>query len=377
MVRLIETRSRGPKEENSLAFGQILPLVLLAAPIVTIIENFNDIGSLQTSPGSSLMPVCAYPSPIPMNPYTFEVLKPGCKAHAKALYPGPDQDEAQVSFCGATTLAALSYLKCGATFIGGHASGVVPILPLAFSMITLQPALQALWITCTLWISKAAPRKFVAGCIQSLILLSFISLCFLDLFNRELPPERELLLTSEYLIPPMLLGNGISLGILLAGYIVLSAWVNLDLHLGPYSGTGHIWRMSRRLLTGLALMALSIAGLPLDGLYILQDVNTPKSAASILGFQIFWLVLEYLFERLALPEVRKLAIRGGLIVCVVILLFLAEGNKLLRDHIYGISWYDILPGLSLTMCICGVWVVLWPAMNMLAGGIFLMFRRIL
>ena len=67
MARLIETRIYGPDDENSWAFGQILPLVLLAALIVTIIEHFSDIDSVQTSPSSPLMPlVCAYPSPIPM-----------------------------------------------------------------------------------------------------------------------------------------------------------------------------------------------------------------------------------------------------------------------------------------------------------------------
>ena len=68
MVRLIETRSGGPKEENSWEFGQILPLVLLAALIATIIEHFSDISSVQTSPSFTFIPpICAYPSPIPMD----------------------------------------------------------------------------------------------------------------------------------------------------------------------------------------------------------------------------------------------------------------------------------------------------------------------
>ena len=69
MVRLIDTRRIGPSDENSWAFGQILPLVLLAAPIVTIIEHFSDIGSVQTRHNSPLiLPACAYLSPIPMGP---------------------------------------------------------------------------------------------------------------------------------------------------------------------------------------------------------------------------------------------------------------------------------------------------------------------
>ena len=71
MVRLIETRKTGPSEENSWTFGQILPLVLLAAPIVTVIEHFGDTSSVQTNPRSALMPpasVCVYPTPIRISP---------------------------------------------------------------------------------------------------------------------------------------------------------------------------------------------------------------------------------------------------------------------------------------------------------------------
>ena len=67
MGRLIDTRGAGPREENSWAFGQILPLVLLAAPIVTIIEHISDTSSVQTSPSSTLiLSACAYTIPIPM-----------------------------------------------------------------------------------------------------------------------------------------------------------------------------------------------------------------------------------------------------------------------------------------------------------------------
>ena len=277
----------------------------------------------------------------------------------------------------------------------------MPILPLAFSMITLQPMLQALWITCTLWISKAMPRKFVAECIQSLVFLCFISISSLDLFNRELRPSGlttplfkyfgpsefdYFQLPRDYVIRLMPISNSIYIGILLAGYIVLSAWVILDLkarQLGAYSYMGCLWRMSTRLLTGLALIAIAIGcmvGIQRwnDVIFVLVPTwhYLKTSAASILGFQTFWLALEFAFEQLAIPRIRKRGIRGSLIVCVIILLFFIDESNRLRDKIY-ISLYDIFPGLCLAMCICGVWVVLWPVLNMLAGGIFLMLRRIL
>ena len=173
----------------------------------------------------------------------------------------------------------------------------------------------------------------------------------------------------------MITMDSASIGLLLAGYIILSAWAILDLKVrqhGAYSYMGCIWRI----LTGLALIAVAygcMAGLrhEIPTYFIL-------GAASILGFQTFWLVLEFSFERLAISRIPKLAIRGGLIFCVVILLFLAAENRL-RDIIYNtrISLGDIFRGLCLTMCICGMWVIFWPAMNMLAGRIILMFRRIL
>ena len=184
---------------------------------------------------------------------------------------------------------------------------MAPVLHLAFSMVTLQPLLQALWITCTLWISKAAPRKFVARCIQSLIFLSLTSICFLALIDRA--PSRELRWKMSNLIPPTLHENILSIMILLPGYIILSAWVSLDLQLGSHSFTGHIWRLSRRLLAGLALIVIPTV---LRVWTLSWDIRTLSIAASILGFQIFWLVLEFSFERLALPGVRKRAIRGGL-----------------------------------------------------------------
>ncbi|KAK2813374.1 hypothetical protein FQN50_000689 [Emmonsiellopsis sp. PD_5] len=38
-VRLFETRSFGPKEENTWTFGQILPLLLLASPLIALFEH--------------------------------------------------------------------------------------------------------------------------------------------------------------------------------------------------------------------------------------------------------------------------------------------------------------------------------------------------
>ena len=251
----------------------------------------------------------------------------------------------------------------------------ISTLSLAFSMITLQPVLQAVWVTCTLWISKAAPRKFVAGCIQSLVFFIFISICSIDLSKRELQLRRESSFATSYLILGMTAIDSASIGLLLMGYIILSAWVNLDLRVrqqGAYSYKGCIWRI----LTGLALIAVAygcMAGLGpgIQTYFIL-------GSASILGFQSFWLVLEFSFERLAISRIPKLAIRGGLIVCVVILLFLATDNRL-QDNIYHsrISLDDKFRGLCLSTCIYGMWVIFWPATHMLAGRIILMFRRIL
>ena len=128
-------------------------------------------------------------------------------------------------------------------------------------------------------------------CIQSLVFLILICICSLDLTNKELqsrdlsiklpsyhpsglpsgPPSglrsefpSEPPQTRGFLIPPMLVTCGISIGILLAGYIVLSAWVNYDLkvrQLGSHSYTGRIWRMSTRLLPGLASVVHEPSGL--------------------------------------------------------------------------------------------------------------------
>ena len=148
---------------------------------------------------------------------------------------------------------------------------------------------------------------------------------------------------------------------------------------------GRIWRICPRLLTGLALIAFAICFMVTPQLwdFRIEYKDMPAlydfgiSGASILAFQIVWLVLEFSFERLAIPGIPKLTIRGILILCVVILLFLADENEFLRTATYGILMYDIQPGLCAALCICGMWVVLWPAINMVAGGIFSMFRRIL
>ena len=122
-----------------------------------------------------------------------------------------------------------------------------------------------------------------------------------------------------------------------------------------------IWRM----LTGLTLIALAygwITGLGYRIEAFLIIIATP-----ILGIQTFWVVLECTLERLAISRIPKLATRGSLIVCVVILLFLADENNRFVNVTYGvISMNGIIPALCLNMCICGVWVIFGPAMSMLA-----------
>ena len=164
-----------------------------------------------------------------------------------------------------------------------------------------------------------------------------------------------------------------SIGILLAGYIILSTWATLDLKVrqqGAYSYMGCI----RRMLTGLALIALALGCMEWlgQGIFPYPIIFCPP----ILGVQILWLVLECLFERLEISRIPQLAIRGGLIACTVILLFLADGNNYLQQYTSGvISLYVIIPALGFITFFYGVWVIIWPAVNMLAGGIRLMLRR--
>ena len=124
---------------------------------------------------------------------------------------------------------------------------------------------------------------------------------------------------------------------------------------------GCIWRM----LTGLTLIALAYGWK--TGLSYEFSAFVIVAAAPILGIQIFWFVLECTFERLAISRIPKLATRGSLIVCVVILLFLADENNRFREAAYGYIYKEgIIPALCLNMCICGVWVIFGPAMSMLA-----------
>ena len=133
-----------------------------------------------------------------------------------------------------------------------------------------------------------------------------------------------------------------------------------------------------RTLTGLALVAFALSlmvklepALIESRVVIMPDLHDLRmSAVWILGFQAFWVVLEFSFERLAISRIWEFGVRGSLILCLVIVFFVVDKREDLQDTVsYDMSLYGMPVGLCLAICSCGVWVVIWPAINLLAGRI--------
>ncbi|KAJ4226542.1 hypothetical protein NW760_008618 [Fusarium oxysporum] len=132
-TRLVKFRIPSPADDNKWTFGQVLPLILLVAPIAIAIESFYTAPKTHTpqmahtntqqmnGPGSGLDPVAGL-------------------GHVDSL-----------AYRGVFFLAALSYIEVGIYFVLDQPDTeglALPLLQIALSILLLQPLYQIYWVRC-------------------------------------------------------------------------------------------------------------------------------------------------------------------------------------------------------------------------------------
>lgn len=148
--RLFTTRSFGPKDENDWTFGQVVPLVLLVAPIVNLIEH------LSRTPDESMSDEI---SSCTIDTQDLESEGSGEDQYQQTVDDWCESYESSNLFRGAFALAAMSYLQLAAFFLITDLSGIsFPFATFTFFFLVISPMLQATWILYAAWVPELELR---------------------------------------------------------------------------------------------------------------------------------------------------------------------------------------------------------------------------
>ncbi|KAF4971269.1 hypothetical protein FSARC_1839 [Fusarium sarcochroum] len=200
-VKLIKLRVQGNQDDSKWAFGQTLPLILLLAPLATVLEQFlaktNVTESQSTVSGSQRDPINAQGT----------VRNLGCTNN--------------IAYRGVFLLAALSYIEIGVYFIRDQEETqgfVVPLVQLFFSMLLLNPLLQLLWVICDLWVSKMSWGNSLKMSAYDTFMVGFVSMSLAANFmsTEEIPGDIKMILKVWLMVPVPLI-----IGLMLFAYIFL------------------------------------------------------------------------------------------------------------------------------------------------------------
>ena len=156
----------GAKEENSWTFGQIVPLILLAAPIASVVDHLSTRPEALNSQESVVL-IC--------DGEANNARSQRCSSRvAFRRYVAQDY-EASISFRGAFLLAALSYTHLAAFTVFTDSMGIFyPLSRLAITFVILSPTLQTTWILYVLWVPTLPMRKVQANFVLMVIFLILV-----------------------------------------------------------------------------------------------------------------------------------------------------------------------------------------------------------
>lgn len=190
--QLVETRSIGPVEENSWTFGQIFPLILVAAPLATMVQNFSEAGrhldSTNTTHPDGTPRLSAdrnapdVPPTVDQDPIALATsTQPGNNSRfpfhrqiqvavldVDPLHSGDPGEVAQqlyiayteksLMFQGNLTFIIVSYFATAIYVVFYNPRGfIIPLKSIAIILLTMTPFTQAIWI---LFIMLKPPRTY-------------------------------------------------------------------------------------------------------------------------------------------------------------------------------------------------------------------------
>ncbi|KAK4449659.1 hypothetical protein QBC34DRAFT_404587 [Podospora aff. communis PSN243] len=179
--KLVATRKFSPGGESSWSFGQVLPLILLAAPLVSFLESLS--GQEGDESGENgryyqrrrtnsineveIIQVCPQPST-----ETAAVDAPPSARNAESL----DEHEQSPSFLGTLFLAVWFYVLITEYIMTNAPRDLTKVFSaLVFELFVFQPAIQLSWPLWCLWIDKLGSSKR-PWLVTGLRLLMFLAL---------------------------------------------------------------------------------------------------------------------------------------------------------------------------------------------------------
>lgn len=154
-----ELRTSSPRDDSEWSFGQILPLILLVAPLVIALENFY------TKAKNIIVETTG-------SPHQNEITNgPG---HIREL-----QHVDTIAYRAALLLALLSYLEIGVYFIFTQQASdglITPVIQIIILMVFSNPCLQFMWINFEIWMSQASWKVTSKRACYDTVLQSFVAI---------------------------------------------------------------------------------------------------------------------------------------------------------------------------------------------------------
>lgn len=217
----------GPAEENEWEFGQIFPLVLLAAPITTVFDHWPN-----TSHQAISDRACHDLVPSDSEVTLF--------ARQESSQWTDKNYESSSPFRVGSVLIGLSYLYLVILVLITDAEGLSNLFSrLAFAFFCFYPGLQATWFLYALWIPKLDVKPQHRDAVLGIVFLTIILLKVVEMTEMVFDTPLIRFGYGEGGKPPSpVLSPGQCIAILFATYLLFVGWFQLVFR---YKDDDHSW----------------------------------------------------------------------------------------------------------------------------------------
>ncbi|KAK4206165.1 hypothetical protein QBC37DRAFT_329282 [Rhypophila decipiens] len=238
LARLIQQYR--PSLENDWTFGQILPMIMMAAPLI-----------LLSAPITSL---CPGSISVPGRRESVPRIRPESEVITLDDASRQPEDEnarfleSSPALQGAALLVALPYVQLGVYLLVNDRKGLVrPVRELAVSLLVFNPLLQVLWVTYTIWVARIPLVSRIPEDRSSLnftVFVTFVAACLVE-FSQTI------------------YSSGPAIGLVLFAYSTLTIWAQVSTS-GLRGLRGERFRLTLRWVVSLVLLGGSISQVPLS-----------------------------------------------------------------------------------------------------------------
>lgn len=348
---LILRRDYGPAKENEWAFGQIVSLVLLAAPLVALADHWpqrpNQLASQETTVNQ------ADDAPL--------------TSHSSRQWTEKDY-EFSLSFRIGALIAGVPYVHLAIMVLVKDGSALSDLLTyFTFTAFAFYPVLQATWTLYALWIPKLnlqKRHKIIALDIIYLTIMILMVRQTSELFSRKQSIDNRF--RSDFV--ESLIYGGVCIGMLVVTYLIFVVWVVLDAQVQRMNDDNN--GLLRRILPRFLAIATSVT-LPViffffvsmvinpSNPYLAERYQSPSSreihfpwvpAAAVLAGTILVQLLEVKLQTIACTKQRS--VRKG--IC-----FLSLVGSMIIPWTLPSAISPVFEILLVLLVTCPIWTIFW------------------